>query len=620
MSSVLQVFFLTSSDEPTSGLDSYNALTVVQSLVTLAKDYNRTVILTIHQPRSNIFAMFDRLLLLAEGGFMIYSGPVFSPGSMSAVSDKEVASQPVLSNWLTALGVDCPPGYNLADYLIDLTKTGGFEEVAAPDAHLNGSHSSSKSSLRRRLSPTRETHKKLSNEHLAIPLSSDDDAVSAGKGSSNDSTRKSPGKHRMRTLAPSPIARRFADLPDQISVNQSDITEATLYHPQIVHLITGFVKSDVCRDVQIEINDSMNLASPALSPQLSPNNVVPSGILPSSASIHGTSFSVPFYPQSNDTEDENASLLALPPRSIMPVPYHIDTSYTNVHAPLPSDFTSLKPSPWTQFRVLSARSFVNFYRNPYLMLGHYTLSVVTAVICGVLFWKVTNDVSGFQNRLGVMFFQLTLLGLSSLSVLELFAKDRIIFVRERAGGFYSVTIYFITKVLFDVVPLRVVPPILLSCISYYMIGLVPDSAHFFRYVFAMVLFNLTTASICLVIAVSVSELGVANLLGVVTMLFSMLFSGFLLNKVNLSSWISWILYISPFSYALEAVLGNEMKDISLIDRQLGIPIQVPGSVLMNAFGLDPYNYWPDVTYLGVLFVSFLGIAFVIMQLFVRERR
>ena len=54
-------------DEPTSGLDSYNARNVVDSLVRLLRDSGRTIIFTIHQPRSNIVALFDRLVLLSEG-------------------------------------------------------------------------------------------------------------------------------------------------------------------------------------------------------------------------------------------------------------------------------------------------------------------------------------------------------------------------------------------------------------------------------------------------------------------------------------------------------------------------------------------------------------------------
>jgi len=58
-------------DEPTSGLDSFQAQSVMSCLRDLGKN-GRTVIASIHQPRSSIFAMFDKLLLLSEGQCVFY--------------------------------------------------------------------------------------------------------------------------------------------------------------------------------------------------------------------------------------------------------------------------------------------------------------------------------------------------------------------------------------------------------------------------------------------------------------------------------------------------------------------------------------------------------------------
>ena len=53
-------------DEPTSGLDSFMAMSIVDSMRNLAKK-GKTIICTIHQPSSEVFEMFDRLYLMAEG-------------------------------------------------------------------------------------------------------------------------------------------------------------------------------------------------------------------------------------------------------------------------------------------------------------------------------------------------------------------------------------------------------------------------------------------------------------------------------------------------------------------------------------------------------------------------
>lgn len=53
-------------DEPTSGLDSASAFFVVQILRDISQS-GRTVVSAIHQPSSEVFALFDDLCLLADG-------------------------------------------------------------------------------------------------------------------------------------------------------------------------------------------------------------------------------------------------------------------------------------------------------------------------------------------------------------------------------------------------------------------------------------------------------------------------------------------------------------------------------------------------------------------------
>ncbi|KAG7283196.1 hypothetical protein CRUP_000558 [Coryphaenoides rupestris] len=59
-------------DEPTSGLDSFTAHNLVLTLSRLARG-NRLVLLSVHQPRSDIFQLFDLVVLLSSGS-AVYCG------------------------------------------------------------------------------------------------------------------------------------------------------------------------------------------------------------------------------------------------------------------------------------------------------------------------------------------------------------------------------------------------------------------------------------------------------------------------------------------------------------------------------------------------------------------
>lgn len=97
-------------DEPTSGLDAYGSLQLVRVLRKLADD-GRTIACTIHQPRSDIFALFDNLLLMKLGVTM-YFGPV-----------KQIFP------YFESLGVEVDYSVNPADFIVDLTRDKTEEEI-----------------------------------------------------------------------------------------------------------------------------------------------------------------------------------------------------------------------------------------------------------------------------------------------------------------------------------------------------------------------------------------------------------------------------------------------------------------------------------------------------------
>jgi ABC-type multidrug transport system ATPase subunit len=72
-------------DEPTSGLDSFRALSIVKLLRKIARDEGKTIISTIHQPSSEAYLAFDKVVLMCDG-YIVYQGkPLGVPAHFSKV-------------------------------------------------------------------------------------------------------------------------------------------------------------------------------------------------------------------------------------------------------------------------------------------------------------------------------------------------------------------------------------------------------------------------------------------------------------------------------------------------------------------------------------------------------
>lgn len=436
-------------DEPTSGLDSFSARKVVERLVHLAKEYNRTVVFTIHQPRTNIVAMFDRLVLLAQGQ-MVYSG-----------------DQKRVKEYFSELGYKCPEGFNVADYMIDITMQG-------------------------------------------------------------------PSDNESRT--------------DVMPGSEENYNDMEMNEMKKANLSLTFLESQAAQDLDLIIEHSRGDVKP---------------------------FKIVGHE---------------------------------------------RISTWTQFKILSKRNLKNLYRNPLLLLTHYLMAIALGLFCGLVYFNIENDISGFQNRLGLFFFILALFGFSTLTTLGLFAQEHLIFVRERANDYYRPIAYYLAKVLFDLLPLRVFPPILLGLIVYPLAGLTTEGGALPKFLLILVLFNLTSATTCLLIGVLINDTSVSILVGILIMLFSLLFAGLFLNSASTPAWLSWIQYISIFHYAYEALAVNEVRWLMLSERKYGLDIEVPGTMILSTFGFNAGRLSKDVGGLVGILAAGLVAGYFSMSWFSVERR
>lgn len=302
----------------------------------------------------------------------------------------------------------------------------------------------------------------------------------------------------------------------------------------------------------------------------------------------------------HDIAGENSTLLAKTPRKSPPV---YATSW------------------YAQLKYLSHRAFINFLRNFFLMPSHYGSSVLMGVLLGLIYWQEGINLAAIQNRIGSIFFMCALLAFNAMSSLELFIAERSIYVREVANGYYTPSAYFFSKILFDLLPLRIIPPIILGSIAYWMIGLHPTIINFAWFLLMMILFNVISGGICLAIGAVAPTVASGNVFASLLILAMMLFGGFLLNRGAIPSYLSWLRYLSVWNYSYEALLINELHGVKIWIDPVGLPpLPGDGDFILNQLQFNPNYFYTNILFMFGWAVFFIALAAILLKFFVREKR
>ncbi|KXS17157.1 hypothetical protein M427DRAFT_30626 [Gonapodya prolifera JEL478] len=500
-------------DEPTTGLDSHSANYLMQLLSTMARSESRTIICSIHQPRSDTFKLFDRLVLLANG-ITIYEGPG---------SDAEA--------YFAERGKPCPRAYNIADHLLDIATAGNFA---------NGD-----------------------SKPLPVALAS----------------------------APVDPASTAVDLAPPVDSHPGGDENSTYSDARSAPL------EDAGRGNR---SASMTMARP------SADHGVAELLGESEASLHLGELNKP---------------LPTTPGTSTPLRHRVDSRATTrvlasaAHILNPSQ-PMARPSATflTQYEVLAWRSYLSLTRDPGMLVTHWVASVLLGIFIGGVYYQSPLTLAGFQNRVGSSFFLLALLGFSSLSALSTVSHLRSLYERELANGHYRPSSLWLSLIIFDLLPLRIIPALVTGTIAYWMIGYVSAADNYFRFLGVLVIFSAATSSSCQLAGIALRSAGTASLLASISMLFAMLFGGVIINNAQIPPVLRWVQYLSFFKYGAEALAVNESLDLQYIDNIANVDIAIPGATVLELlFGFNTGAYTRDVLILMGFWLLIVGTMFIVVN-------
>uniref|UniRef100_A0A4W3GF72 ATP-binding cassette sub-family G member 2-like n=1 Tax=Callorhinchus milii TaxID=7868 RepID=A0A4W3GF72_CALMI len=281
-----------------------------------------------------------------------------------------------------------------------------------------------------------------------------------------------------------------------------------------------------------------------------------------------------------------------------------------------------------QLLWVSRRSFKNLVRSPEASFAQLAVIAVLGLIVGAIFFGVTLDPSGIQNRIGALFFLTTNQCFTSVSAVELFIRNKKLFVHEYTSGYYRISAYFLALLIGDLLPMRTLPGILFSCITYWLIGYKPVVGNFFFFMLCLITVSYAATSMSLAISAGMDLVSIANLICTICFVFMIIFSGLLVNLPSVVGWLSWLKYFSISRYGFTALQVNEFRGLYFCDGQ-NISTSLPDALAncsssskfggvcygeeylcSQGIGIDDWAMWENIVALLCMTIIFLTITYM----------
>lgn len=226
----------------------------------------------------------------------------------------------------------------------------------------------------------------------------------------------------------------------------------------------------------------------------------------------------------------------------------------------PPNFLETKRSIATsvQLKLLLKRNVTQLKRDPKVMRMKIGQTLLFGLLMLAVFFNLSGD--SYVNIMGIIgflfFVCVNQMFQYLMGTLLVFQEERPVFLREQANKMYGVNSYFLTKMVMEF-PILVVVPLLFSIIVYFGVGLALSAHQFFLFYFIILMLGFAASGIGYFLSSIFQHEETAMMVTPVIVMPMILFGGFFANSGTYPGWVTWIQYLSPIRYCLEAFVQNE---------------------------------------------------------------
>ncbi|KAJ0755524.1 putative ABC-type xenobiotic transporter [Helianthus annuus] len=212
----------------------------------------------------------------------------------------------------------------------------------------------------------------------------------------------------------------------------------------------------------------------------------------------------------------------------------------------------LKASWDKEWLLIQRNSFVYVFKTVQIIIVAFIGS--TVFLRTRMHTRTEDDGAGY---IGALLFCMLINMFNGFAELSLTIQRLPVFFKQRDLLFHPPWAFTLPTFLLRV-PISVLETTVWMVISYYTIGFAPEASRFFKQFLLIFLVQQMAAGIFRVISGVCRTMIIANTGGALVLLLVFLLGGFILPKGQIPDWWEWAYWVSPMTYAYNAISVNEM--------------------------------------------------------------
>ncbi|KAF4389693.1 hypothetical protein F8388_009826 [Cannabis sativa] len=282
-------------------------------------------------------------------------------------------------------------------------------------------------------------------------------------------------------------------------------------------------------------------------------------------------------------------------------------------------FSLYSLSKWELFRACASREYLLMKRNSFIYIFKTVQLILVAFITMTVFLRTRMEVDVLYANyyMGSLFFALTILLVNGIPEMAMTILRLEIFYKQKELRFYPAWAYAIPASLLKI-PLSLLESFVWTCLTYYVIGYSPEVERFFKQLLMLFAVHLASLSMFRFLASFFQTMVATMTAGSFTILFVLLFAGFVITQPAMPGWLKWGFWVSPLTYGEIGLSVNEFLSPRWQKMYLSTNTTL-GEEALKSRGLnfDGYLYWISLGALVGFFILF-NVGFILSLSFLKS--